>query len=522
MSRIELARVEKNRIEEILNLITKTGLTTYKTKFSKASLPALRKAMEFDKQHVKGAVFAVRSKADFTPEGAKGYVITSLETLLEDVEGLTHWTPNVFRSFGYTDNTKRFVKGHEETQLAQINTFVVDIDTDQHSVQDILMSCIDNSIGRPTLIIKTNRGYQVYFVLDKPMYISNKNNFKLLKIAKRISQNIKMSLQSVNADLYCNDFGFFRIPNSQNVVWLDDGAIYSFDTLKNWSMRQDDDRGRSFSVIHTGNLPDGVQAKASLSDWFNALLHATNIKGGKGQIGRNNTMFTMALICMSEGKEESSTMDLLDEYNSRLDYPLQAKEVHSAVRSAYSGKYKGAQKCYVTQLLEQYVSQANSFNVKLGNSNGWYKHKKERSDRVRSHLEEWESDIIKYITAEKNDSEPFIWHTQKELCEKLDMPQSTLNKLLNNSKKIIKTVKGVGRNAKTGWSTVALFIKYTQTLALELQARKSDYKEQLIQLIEELVTKIEPIAGHDRLIGYLTHLDLLERSKGIQGRSDTG
>ena len=508
---MKIHNINRDRLEKILKLIVKTGLTTYKKKFSKASLPALHEAEKEDQKHIKGAVFAVKSKGDFTTEGVKGYVITSLETLYEDVEGLSHWTPNTFCNYGYTNHTKRFVKGHEEDNIAQINTFVVDIDTANYSVQDILMSCIDYSIGRPTLILKTNRGYQVYFVLDKPIFNSNKNNFKIFKIAKRISQNIKMSLNQINADLYCNDFGFFRIPNSQNIAWIDETAIYSFDTLLNWSMRQDDDKGRKLFTVFPGlKLPEGVKLTNSLSDWFNALLHTTNIKGSKGQIGRNNTIFTMALICMSEGKKEDVTLDLLDEYNSRLEYPLAAKEVKSAVKSAYSGKYQGANKDYVMQLLQQYVPNSDSFNVKLGNCKGWYKHKKERSERVRSHLSEWETDLINYIKAQKNDSEPFIWHTQKELCEALNMPQSTLNKLLKESTKIIKTVTGVGRNAKTGWTTVSLFIKYGQNLAFIIQSKKGEYRKQLKEIIASLIIKIEINEAFERLAAYLIRLGWLE------------
>lgn len=503
--------INRNRLESILDLIVKTGLYTYKKKFSKASLPELNKAEKEEKKHIKGAIFAVRSKVDFTPEGVKGYVITSKETLYEDVEGLSHWTPNIYRCFSYTNSSKRYVKGHEENNIAQVNTFVVDIDTTKNTVQDILMACIDNSIGRPTLIVKTTRGYQVYFVLDKPIFFSNKNNFKISKIAKRISKNIKSSLNKVDADLYCNDFGFFRIPNSRNIVWIDEAATYNFDTLLNWSMRYDDDRGSNLFTVFSGTrLPEGVKAATSLSDWFNALIHTTNIKGGKGQIGRNNAMFTISLICLNEGKTEEETLNLLDEFNARLDYPLTISEVKSTVKSAFSGKYNGAQKDYVLQLLEQYVPNSSSFNVKLSNFRGWYKHKKARSERVRSHLFEWETDLINYITAQKSKSELFIWHSQKELCEILGIAQSTLNKLLKESTKIIKTVRGSGRNAKTGWTTVALFIKYGQNLAMELQDKKGQYRMQLKEIIESIINDLIPVAGYERLIAYLSKLEWID------------
>ncbi|UDK94797.1 hypothetical protein EYB33_00640 (plasmid) [Lysinibacillus sphaericus] len=77
----------------------------------------------------KGAVFVVRSKEDFQTNKVKGYIVTSKETLLEDATDLTHFTPNVYRKFGYSDDSRRMIHGFEERNLLQINTFVVDIDT---------------------------------------------------------------------------------------------------------------------------------------------------------------------------------------------------------------------------------------------------------------------------------------------------------------------------------------------------------------------------------------------------------
>src|SRR5699024_6667942 len=81
-------------------------------------------------------------------------------------------------------------------------------------------------------------------------------------------------------------------------------------------------------------------------------------------------------------------------------------------------------------------------------------------ERVRRHYEEWEQDIVEYITVQKNDSEPFIQHTQKQLCEALDLPQSTLNVLIKQSKQIIREVSGKGRGAITYWTTVELFMQH--------------------------------------------------------------
>ena len=465
-------------LSAIYDCIIKAGLTTFKHKQSKASLPALVQAQQLDKQSKKGAVFAVREKSHFLDTKVMGYIITSKETLLEDAANLTHFTPNVYRTFGYQDEKRRFIHGFEEQNLLQINTFVVDIDTTRYSREDILMACMDESIGLPTLIVRSDRGYQVFFVLDKPLFISNNHNFRGLKVAKRISDNLKRSLQSVEADRFCNDFGFFRLPTETNIVYSDLNNTYSMQQFINWSMKCDSDIERPLFVVPT----KGTQNVSVMeSDWLQALIGAVDVKGKKGQIGRNNTLFTLALVCLQEGWSEDRTFDFLDEFNSKLLNPLKTRNLLTIIQSAFSGKYHGPSKEYVEALLELYVP-GHTFEVKLGGK-GWYKFKKAREDRERSHFEEWEQDIEKFLTAEFDVSEPFIWYTQKELCEKIEIPSSTLNVVIKRSTRLIKVVSGKGRNSKTGWTTVALFMKH---VLFSMQLKKSLYKAYVHDLQQDL------------------------------------
>ena len=486
------------KLPQILDTLLHSGIHTYKKKYSKASLPARVETEKKEKSTRQGAIFVVRSKADFTAHGVKGYIVTSKETLLEDATALSHFTPNVYRKFGYTDKNRRYIHGFEERNLQQINTFVVDIDTKKYAVNELLLACMDDSIGLPTFIVKTTRGYQLYFVLSSPLFISNKENFRGLKVAKRISDNLKRSLQSVEADLFCNDFGFFRLPTADNLVYHDLTNTYNMATLIDWSMRKDDDIARPLFVVPTKKTSMSV----THADWFDALVHTVNIKGEKGVLGRNNTLFTLALIGYAEGWDMARTENFLDEFNSRLTCPLPGQDLTPILRSAYSGKYNGPSKEYVEAILALYVQDGDQYNVSFGNK-AWYKFKKEREDRKRSHYEEWEQDIMDYITAEKSASEPFIWRTQKELCEAVGIAQSTLNEVFKHSTKLIKTVTGKGRNAKTGWSTVALFIQCAVEL---MQTAKAQYKQQLVQFITEWTEEIEATAGHAQLMRYLEQL----------------
>jgi len=500
-----------NQLKEIYNTILHEGLTTYKTKNSKATLARV-KAEKEDKRHKKGAIFVVRSKNDFAAAGVKGYIVTSKETLLEDAAGLSHFTPNVFRQFSYADDDRRLIKGFEEKNLLQINTFVVDIDTKRHSVQDILLACVDESVGAPTLIVESERGYQVYFVLSQPLFITNKHNYRGLTVAKRIADNLKQSLQAVDADIFCNDFGFFRLPKQDNIAWLQLSQTYNIAQLIDWSIRQDDNRARPLFLVPSKSTCTSVME----SEWFIKLTQAVDIKGAKGKLGRNNALFTLALVCFGEGWEKHRTFDFLDEYNTNLKYPLPLADVQSLLNSAYSGKYNGASKEYIKALLAEYVAGSSSIEVNFGYKSGWYKFKKERKDRTRSHYEEWEKDINAYISAEKSNSEMFLWRTQKELCEAIGIPQSTLNVLIKQSKRLIKTTKGKGRYAKTGWTTISLFIQYAIQTASKLATSKRLYRIGIQKLVSEWISELEVIAGYTLLMEYLVKLELTTEGQPIQ------
>lgn len=442
-------------MSEILYLILHNSLTKYRTKNSKATLLDQAEAAKHEGTDRKGGLFLVRKKNNFTPSGVKGFVATSMEALLAVIGDTTHWTPNVYRKYQYTNDKRKYVCGFEEGNLQQINTFVIDIDTKKYSVNDIVLTCMDDSIGVPTMIIESTRGYQVYFVLEQPIFISNKNKFRSLAVAKRISNNLKRSLRNVEADLFCNDFGFFRVPKKDNIVFYQKEQLYHAKMLIDWSMRVDDDLKRPLYVVPYKKGSTDI----SQSEWFYALLGTSKVRGAKGELGRNNIMFTLALAYYHDGKSQEDAYNLLDVYNSNLQTPLQPKEVEVIVRSAYSGKYNGPKAEYVKELLELHVPNGKNISVNMG-YNCWYKHKKDRSERVRSHYEEWEQDIVEYITVQKNDSEPFIQHTQKQLCEALDLPQSTLNVLIKQSKQIIRKVSGKGRGAITYWTTVELFMQH--------------------------------------------------------------
>ncbi|MCM3612709.1 primase C-terminal domain-containing protein [Planococcus sp. MERTA32b] len=463
-------------MSNIFDLILQEGVNTYRSKSSKAALPEVVKDKKKSQNQKRGAISAIRSKEDLsTPFGVRGYVITSKETLLEDFSALSHWTPNVYNYLGYSDKERRHLKGHTEQNLQQINTFVVDIDSKKQPYTEILTACLDHSVGIPTMVLETPKGFQVYFVLASPLFINSQNDFRGLKVAKRISENIRRSLAKVlqGVDLSCNDFGFFRMPNNQNVRWFSEKMVFSFHELIAWSKRQDDDQNRGLFVVASKGQPvDPTQ-----TEWFQALLSTRHIKGSEGQIGRDNLMYTLALACYSAGKGKAETLDLLDEYNSALAAPLRHSEVKKIVKSAYKGRFKGANQAYIRDLLEAWLP---GKDVPITNHlGGWHKFKKERKDRVRSHYEEWEEDILAYIQAETDSAQPIKWTTQSAICEAVGIPRSTFNEVVRKSKRILIKRSGRGRSSRTGLTSVAVLLQ----CALEFnQNHRALYYEAVAQM----------------------------------------
>lgn len=429
-----------------------SSIHRYKQKNSTVSQTLQERASRAEQTTIQGGIFAVRQKEDFASKGGvKGMILTSLESLLIHSESLSHFTPNPYVSYRYTNEARTHVTGFSNEHLLQINTFVVDIDTKKHSVEEILLTTMDDSIGMPTLIVESTRGYQLYFMLETPFYLSSENKAHSIHIAKRISQNIKRSLTRIDADEYCNDFGFFRTPTKHNIRFCQLDHVYNIASLIDWSMRQDDNADRQLYTCG----PKVNNLRVTEQPWFKAIIQTNNIRGHKGQFGRNNAIFTLALACYQDQWPFEKTYNLVDEWNSMLQIPLKDSEVRTICRSAYSGKYNGPQKAYIEQLLTDYVD--GSIELPQLATGGWYKHKKERKDRVRSHLDEWEADIIAFIETRTSVEAPFIQMSQRELCQALGMAKSTLNKLLNQSTAIIRKVSGTGRGAITQFATTALF-----------------------------------------------------------------
>jgi hypothetical protein len=167
------------------------------------------------------------------------------------------------------------------------------------------------------------------------------------------------------------------------------------------------------------------------------------------------------------------------------------------LKGAYSGKYKGVKRSYVEGLLELWTDG----QVRFQGKEGWYKFKKPREERVRSHYDEWETDILNKINNLTSPETPFLKGSLKMLAETFGMAVSTLKEVLKRSSKLIKHTIGRGRGAVTQLASRSMMFKsllvsrkkYLQQVQLTFtellpEAKKSP-EELIFPLLEtELIT----------------------------------
>ncbi len=429
--------MQATQLTNLYSLFMQTGLRTYKAKNSQ-----LRHITDTPETN-KGAIFGFRTKEQMI--AGRGVVLTSEEALVENTDKFTHWTPNVYRYGTYADKNRNYTVGHSEKNLRQINTFTLDFDINENSekitANDILYASIDLGF-MPTLILKTDHGFQAYFVLEKPVYVTAKTNFKAVKAAKFISENLRAYFaQTLPVDLTCNHFGIARIPRTDNIEFFEPNYRYPFKEWQRWSFKQSDNHP-SFKSNFTVLV--GTQGKKQTDEpWFDLLLHETKFVGKKGLIGRNNVVFTLALAYFSSGYSQETCLYNLFEFNERLDLPLEEKELVKIVQSAYSEKYQAASRDYIILLCKAWVSEELT-SKELFVRQGWTKFKKPRHERVRSHLSEWKEDLLSYLSEKTTFETPYLTTSKKQLREDLNIPERTLDKLLTTlkeQKEVLFTVK---------------------------------------------------------------------------------
>lgn len=478
-------------LTDIYNLILKDGLR--KAKFKHSHL----KLVSSTEEGKRGAIFGFRTKSNMVK--ARGLVLTSLEAIAENQDCFTHWTPNVYRFGTYSDDKRRVTRGHSEDNLRQINTFYIDFDikssAEEMTPGDILTAAIDLGFML-TLILKSDRGFQAYFVLSEPAYVTAHSQFKVVKVAKAISQNLRNYFgQVLPVDMTCNHFGIARMPRTDNIEFYYEDYTYSFQEWLNWSMKQSvlpfPSKKPNLTVI-SGS--EGV--KQVDEPWYSLLMKEENIKGAKALMGRNNVFFTLALANFSSGVSQCDCESVLIDFNERLSEPLSQKELLKVIHSAYSGKYDAASRDYIKLLCKAWVNEGVK-DSDLFITQRWYKFKKKRADRKNSHLHEWKADIMDYLEGYFQPEDPFILTTKKAIREELNIPERSLDKVLKALKAdhkiffVVKSGRGGGIRLASVKAIVLSLIQVKKERQEAYFSNIANFFEESLEVIKKVIEGVK-------------------------------
>ncbi|MEJ6358453.1 primase C-terminal domain-containing protein [Lactiplantibacillus plantarum] len=482
--------------QQAIDLILHQGLRENKSRHSKVL--KLEKSVP-GKQDKQGAIAMYRSKKQMAQSW--GTVYTSKEAVYDNFASNTHWTPNVFNYLTYTDVAKHYVKGAKEQNLSQINTLVVDVDygdAEERKAKfaEVWDTAMLNVQFIPTLILATQKGYHVYYVFNDPVFVRRHTNGQLpaVKAAKAISNSLKRfyAKRLPAVDVTCNSFGVFRVPRPDNIEYFDPKMTVDFQNLMTWSINFANEQRQSKPSVNTVKRhfkAHGVRRQID-QPWFQALIHQTNIDQKVGY-GRHNTIFTLALACYSSNVSQTQCFDILDEFNSNLKHPLATQHVQKVIRDAYSGQFHAASREYVNALLETWVPDADRRVYLQRSQTTWYKYAKPRSERVNSHVHEWQADLMAYFNQRiDQDNNWFtktsLRHISKELNICLGSLTKALKKLIDQG--LVYRQKGSGRQAtmfatRSSLLQHAMELKYSQRVNYWLMvARFWGPTEQLLAL----------------------------------------
>ena len=246
-----------------------------------------------------------------------------------------------------------------------------------------------------------------------------------------------------------------------------------FQALMTWSINFANDQHqikpqntqRSFYARRTSRQID--------QPWFQALINQTDIDQNVGY-GRHNTIFTLALACYSSNVSQAQCFDILDEFNSNLTHPLATQHVQKVIFDAYSGQFHAASREYVNALLETWVPDADRRVYLQRSQTTWYKYAKPRTERVNSHVHEWQADLMAYFN--KRISQDNNWFTRtslRHISKELNICLGSLTKALKEliDQGLVYREKGHGRQA-TMFATRSSLLQHAMALK---QAQRLNY-----------------------------------------------
>lgn len=322
-----------------------------------------------------------------------------------------YYTPNTFSSRLYRDNKR----------LRWLNAIVIDIDNKEIDVLDILWNVAEIGLPGATAINRTPNGWHVYWVFDERVPASDKAKTLVNMITRKIVGKLGADYNAIGCERY------FRVPT--NLYYFMEENTYSLQLFKDWFNEEKEDE----NAVNTNRLRV-IKRGLLRSEPIKILMRGVE----KGY--RNKTLYSLAKVYQHEGYLIEVAIDELNEWNNRNTSPLGYAELIRTIKSAYGNNFS---------IPTKWISVLTGMNFTAYSL--WYKHRKERCDRVRSHYIEWADDLLNLL----NENEGYFEGSQKQLAAALNAPLRSIKQVLKLIKEgIIKSnieisIVGKGRRART-------------------------------------------------------------------------
>ncbi|EUR16365.1 TPA: primase C-terminal domain-containing protein [Staphylococcus aureus] len=471
-------------INKIYDFILHGSIEKYKFKNSKATDLEKDNFKATQPKNWRSARIAVSPTKELLQNGY-GVIFSSEEALVQYGHKFSHWTPN---PYNYLSTKKKEdvedkkvanlypIVNRTKDNVKQINTFVLDIDKDieyNELVQSLASAHINEGVEMPNLYVKTPRGWHLYFVLDIPFYGKGIEK-KALKVAEKVHSSLAYAISKyLPIDNQCVSTGYFRLPTKDNVKLFTNQYCIKDDMVR-WSKEYSEKHNLNQNVFYKSI----VNGQELTPEWVDYLLKEADVTSIGYGVGRNNTMFSVALYYYSKNVDLKEAESNIYAFNQRLANPLSYKEVERVIKSAYSGRYGGAMREHVENLLEAFSDGQIAYSNSGVSINGFWKHKKERKDRVRSHFDERKDDLERYLNEHTNKQKVFVKGSMSAIAKKLGMARSSLyaifEKHINKGTIIKYTIKN-GRYSETFIALKSVYIESLFEMVKSLKKKKESY-----------------------------------------------
>lgn len=470
-------------INKIYDFILHGSIEKYKFKNSKATDLEKANFKATKAQNWRSARIAVSPTKELLQNGY-GVIFSSEEALVQYGHKFSHWTPNPYNFLSVKkeeDKDKKVsnlypIVDRTKDNVKQINTFVLDIDKDieyNDLVQNLASAHINEGVEMPNLYVKTPRGWHLYFVLDIPFYAKGIEK-KALKVAGKVHKSLAYAISKyLPIDNQCISTGYFRLPTKDNVK-LFTNQYCSKDDMVRWSKEYSEKHDLNQNIFYKSI----INGQEFTPEWVDYLVKEADVTTLGYGVGRNNTIFSIALYYYSKDVDVEEAESNIYAFNQRLATPLSQKEVERVIKSAYSGRYAGPMREHVENLLEAFSDGQITYSNSSVSIQGFWKHKKERKDRVRSHFNERKDDLENYLKEHTNTQKVFVKGSMTAIAKKLGMARSSLYAIFENhinKGTIIKYTIKNGRYSETFIALKSVYIESLFEMVKSLRSKKESY-----------------------------------------------